>query len=71
MQNDKRYYTAKNVGIMVGVNFISIPVNSGSTLKFQFSSMLFNEENLKLEFGFHSELNGIKMKVIPTPVGIM
>ena len=42
----------------VGVNSISNPVNSGSTLKFQFSSMLIND-NLEIIFGLLYELTGI------------
>ena len=41
----------------------SIPGKSGSTLKFQLSSMLFNEEHLEL--GLPSELTGIE--VDPNP----
>ena len=42
----------------VGVNHITISLNSGSKLKFQLFSMLFNEEHLELEstFGLLSEL---------------
>jgi hypothetical protein len=52
--------------IRVGVNTILIPVSSGSSPKFQFSSMLFNEDNLELEFCLLSELTGIGKELTPT-----
>jgi hypothetical protein len=46
-------YTEDEQG-RVGINSISIPVISGSTLTFQFSSMIFNEETLEFELEFGS-----------------
>ena len=44
----------------VEVNSVSIPVNSGSTLQFQFSSMLFNGEQIEFEdFDVDLNLSGI------------